>query len=120
MGGSKMKRQHLPQSVLAFTLIMFFLVGCGNAIPTSVSEAPAATPTPEPPTATPTPEPPTRTQTPRPEETAVVGESTTDGPRTGDTAPDFTLPDSNGDMVRLADALQDNQMVVLVFYQVHT
>ena len=42
------------------------------------------------------------------------------GPRTGDVAPDFTLPDSTGAMVHLADEVQDNQMVVLVFYERHT
>ena len=31
-------------------------------------------------------------------------------------APDFTLPDSNGNMVNLADELQQNEQVVLVFY----
>ncbi len=31
-------------------------------------------------------------------------------------APDFTLPDSNGNMVNLADELQENEQVVLVFY----
>jgi len=32
------------------------------------------------------------------------------------TAPDFTLPDSHGDMVHLADELRKNDQVVLVFY----
>ena len=31
-------------------------------------------------------------------------------------APDFTLPDGNGNMVHLADELQNNEQVVLVFY----
>ena len=31
-------------------------------------------------------------------------------------AADFTLPDSNGNMVNLADELQENEQVVLVFY----
>lgn len=31
-------------------------------------------------------------------------------------ATDFTLPDSNGNMVSLADELQENEQVVLVFY----
>jgi hypothetical protein len=76
-------------------LVLLFLVGCGNAVTTPVSEAPAATPT---------------------EETVVIEKSDTDGPRTGDTAPDFTLPDSEGNMVRLSDELKDNRFVVLVFY----
>jgi cell division septation protein DedD len=111
----KMRRQQLPQLVIAVTLIMLFLVRCGNAASTPVSEAPVATTTPEPPTATPTPEPPTPTEEPKPEESAATEESTTDGPRTGDVAPDFTLPDSNGNMVHLADELNDNRMVILVF-----
>ena len=41
---------------------------------------------------------------------------TSDGPRTGDIAPDFTLPDTNGNMVSLADELGENEQVVLVFY----
>lgn len=117
---SKMRHQQWPQLVIAAALIMLFLVGCGNTPPAPVAEAPAATPTPEPPTATPSPEPPTPTEEPKPEEAVAVEESATDGPRTGDAAPDFTLPDSNGNMVRLADEVQDSQMVVLVFYEVHT
>jgi peroxiredoxin len=31
-------------------------------------------------------------------------------------APDFSLPDSEGNMVQLADELQNNEQVVLVFY----
>jgi hypothetical protein len=49
-------------------------------------------------------------------ESVVTEEPETTGPRSGDIAPDFTLPDSNGNMVRLADELNDNRMVVLVFY----
>ena len=109
-----------PKSVLfsiAVLLILSFLVGCGNAVTTPVSEAPAAisteeiviveksdTPVSEAPAATPT------------EETVVIEKSDTDGPRTGDTAPDFTLPDSEGNMVRLSDELKDNRFVVLVFF----
>jgi cytoskeletal protein RodZ len=49
-------------------------------------------------------------------EIVVTEEPKTNGPRTGEIAPDFTLPDSNGDLVHLADELNDNRMVVLVFY----
>ena len=49
-------------------------------------------------------------------ESVVTDKPKTTGPRTGDIAPDFTLPDSNGNMVHLADELNDNRMVVLVFY----
>ncbi len=38
----------------------------------------------------------------------------------GDAAPDFTLPDSSGTMVRLADELLDSGLVVLVFYHHYT
>ena len=56
-----------------------------------------------------------------PEPTATeVPESAPAGPRTGELAPDFTLPDSNGNMVHLADELQDNESVVLLFYLEHT
>jgi hypothetical protein len=114
---SKKSCQKLPQLVFGLALIMLVLVGCGNTAPTDISEAPAGSPTPEPPTATPTPEPPIPTQEPKPEETVAIEEFATDGPHTGDVAPDFALPDSNGNIVRLSDELQDNQMVVLVFYK---
>jgi len=80
---------------IAVLLVLLFLVGCGNVVTTPVSEAPAATST---------------------EETVVIEKSDTDGPRTGDMAPDFTLPDSEGNMVRLSDELKDNRFVVLVFF----
>jgi peroxiredoxin len=38
------------------------------------------------------------------------------GPRFGDIAPDFTLPDSNGNEVSLGETLQENEQVVIVFY----
>jgi cytochrome oxidase Cu insertion factor (SCO1/SenC/PrrC family) len=41
---------------------------------------------------------------------------TAGGPRVGDVAPDFTLPDQDGNMVRLGDELKDHRSVVLVFY----
>ena len=37
----------------------------------------------------------------------------------GDAAPDFTLPDTKGNMVRLADELLDNRLVILVFYHAY-
>ena len=52
-------------------------------------------------------------------ESVVTEEPETTGPRSGDIAPDFTLPDSNGNMVRLADELDDNRMVILVFYHAY-
>ena len=53
-------------------------------------------------------------------EVVVTEESRNTNPRTGEMAPDFTLPDSNGIMVNLVDSLNDNQMVVLVFYHEYT
>jgi len=38
-------------------------------------------------------------------------------PQPGDVAPDFTLVDSKGSSLHLADELKTNQAVVLVFYQ---
>ncbi len=49
-----------------------------------------------------------------------VPEPTPAGPRTGELAPDFTLPDSSGNMVNLADELQNYGSVVLLFYLEHT
>ncbi len=54
-----------------------------------------------------------------PVESVVTEVPTTTGPRTGDVAPDFTLPDSNGNMVQLADVLNDKRMVILVFYHAY-
>jgi cytochrome oxidase Cu insertion factor (SCO1/SenC/PrrC family) len=38
-------------------------------------------------------------------------------PQPGDVAPDFTLIDSKGTSVHLAEELKANQAIVLVFYQ---
>ncbi len=43
----------------------------------------------------------------------------TNGSRTGDIAPDFTLLDSNGSPVTLSDELKEHRSVVLVFYNAH-
>ena len=51
-----------------------------------------------------------------PAEPTITDIRTASGPRVGDVAPDFTLPDKDGNMVRLADELKDNSSVVLVFY----
>jgi hypothetical protein len=60
-----------------------------------------------------------KTEEPKPTVTVVMEETNSDGPRTGDVAPDFTLPDGDGNMVHLADELKDNQAVVLVFYEAY-
>ena len=38
-------------------------------------------------------------------------------PAMGETVPDFTLPDANGREFRLADALAENNGVLLIFYR---
>ncbi len=93
-----MSRQLALKLGIALTLTMLFLVGCGNTTSTPVVEDSAATSTPK----------------------IETEEPATDSPRVGDLAPDFTLPDSTGTMVHLADELQENQVVVLVFYFSHT
>ncbi len=45
----------------------------------------------------------------------------TNAPKVGDKAPDFTLPDTNGQLVKLSDLLKTadgkGQWVLLVFYR---
>ena len=53
-------------------------------------------------------------------EEIATEESAIDPLGTGDLAPDFTLPDSNGNTVNLADSLLDNRLTILVFYFSHT
>ena len=106
-----MSRQHLPKLVIVGLLTMLFLVACGNTGSTPVTETPPATFTPKRSGSTPITETPPATFTPKPKRVFF-----SDPLSTGDVAPDFTLPDSEGNMVNLADQLQDNQQVVLVFY----
>jgi cytochrome oxidase Cu insertion factor (SCO1/SenC/PrrC family) len=61
-----------------------------------------------------------QTEEPKSAEIGVTEELNTTSPRTGDLAPDFTLPDSNGKMVHLTEELNDNQLVILVFYHEYT
>lgn len=82
--------------------------------PTVIKEEP--TPTEKVSTQTPTASPAIETVEPTLTERAATEELTPAGPRSGDIAPDFTLPDGDGSMVNLADELQDHQSVVLVFY----
>ena len=89
-----------------------------TATPTEFKEEP--TPTEKVSTQTPTAVPTVETVQPTPTEQAATEEPTPSGPRTGDIAPDFTLPDSDGDMVHLEDVLADNQRVILVFYHAYT
>ena len=90
-----MSREQVLKLGIAGMLTMLFIVACGNSSSTLLSEAPPTTSTPEPPVAS-------------------------DPLGTGDVAPDFTLPDSNGNIVRLADQLLDNRLVILVFYHHYT
>ena len=60
-----------------------------------------------------------QTVEPKQAESVVNEESKTTGPRTGDIAPDFALPDSNGNMVHLAEELKDHRKVILVFYHAY-
>jgi cytochrome oxidase Cu insertion factor (SCO1/SenC/PrrC family) len=64
--------------------------------------------------------PTAETEALKPAEIAVSGGGKTTGPTTGDIAPDFTLPDGSGNMVHLADELQDHRMVILVYYHAYT
>ena len=57
---------------------------------------------------------------PQHQESVVAEESKSKTPRTGDIAPDFTLPDSVGNMVSLADELNNNRLVILVFYHAYS
>jgi cytochrome oxidase Cu insertion factor (SCO1/SenC/PrrC family) len=90
-----MNRQQVLKLGIAGMLTMVFLVACGSTGSTPLPETPLATSTPEPPVAS-------------------------DPLSTGDVAPDFTLPDSNGNIVRLADQMLDNRLVILVFYHNYT
>ena len=84
---------HRLKFLLIALLVSLGLVACSGAEPTiAPTEAPTVAPT----------------------ETAIIA-----GPRTGEAAPGFTLPDSNGNIVRLADELRDNRFVVLVFFHSH-
>ena len=113
----EMSNQRSIKMGSALILIGLFLYGCGNS---SVSEAPAAAPTAEPPSPTEAPAAAPTAEPPIPTEEIATEEPAIDPLGTGDLAPDFTLPDSNGNMVNLADNLLDNRLVILVFYFSHT
>ena len=82
------------------------MAACSGTIPTPQTEEPKSAES-------------VVTEEPKPTESVVTEEPKTTGPRTGDIAPVFTLPDSNGNMVHLADELNDNRMVILVFYHAY-
>jgi hypothetical protein len=103
-GSPNMSRPQALKLGIVATLMVSFLVACGGNAPTAeptIAAAPTAEPTM---TAVPTAEP------------TITAVPTASGPRAGDVAPDFTLPDKDGNMVRLADELKDHSSVVLVFY----
>ena len=108
-----MKKQIVYWLGLVFVLTIL-MAACSGTTPTPRTEEPAAK-------SIVTEEPTAESVAPAESttESAVTEEPKTTGPRTGDIAPDFTLPDSNGDMVHLADELNDNRMVILVFYHGH-
>ena len=119
---SNLNRQQMQKIVFVLMLITFFLVGCGNTSSTTVTDAPQVTepPTTElPATEAPATEPPA-TESPATEPPATEPIVHNDPLGIGDSAPDFTLLDSNGDMLNLADLLQDNRLVLLVFYHAYT
>ena len=55
-----------------------------------------------------------------PTESVTTDELTSTNLQAGDLAPDFTLPDGEGNLIHLADELQNNKSVVLLFYLEHT
>ncbi len=101
-----MSRQQVLKMVIAGMLTLLFLVACGSSGSTPITETPPAKITPNRVTET-----PPATFTPKPKRVFF-----SDPLSTGDVAPDFTLPDSEGNMVNLANQLQDNQYVVMVFF----
>ena len=56
------------------------------------------------------------TEEPKSAEIVVTEEPKIAGPRIGEIVPEFSLPDSYGNEVSLADTLQENEQVVIVFY----
>ncbi len=89
-------------------LLCLLLAACSGTTPTPQTEEPKSVES-------------VVTEEPKPTKSVFTEEpKTTIGPRTGDIAPGFTLPDSNGNMVHLADELNDNRMVILIFYHAYT
>ncbi|MCK4899062.1 MAG: peroxiredoxin family protein [Anaerolineales bacterium] len=97
-----MKKQIVYWFGLAVVLSLL-MAACGGTTPTPQSEGSktAESVVTEQPAAT--------------EEETVPTDSVTPN-STAEIAADFTLPDSNGNMVNLVDELQENEQVVLVFY----
>ena len=97
-----MKKQIVYWLGLAVVLSLL-MAACGGTTPTPQSEGSktAESVVTEQPAAT--------------EEETVPTDSVTPN-STAEIAADFTLPDSNGNMVNLVDELQENEQVVLVFY----
>jgi hypothetical protein len=109
--------KHLWPTLMAFAIL---IGACSTAPPPAPTSAPTLAPTEAlavaaaslpAPTAIPTLAP---TKSPAVTEVAAIN-----GPRTGDAAPDFNLPDSNGTMVQLADELKTHRAIALVFYYAH-
>jgi hypothetical protein len=113
-GGSVMKVQKVFWIGLFF-LVSLMIAACSGTTPIPQAEEPisaASVVTEEPTAESVITEEPTV-------ESVITEEPENSGPRTGDIAPDFTLPNSNGNMVHLADELNDYRIVVLVFYNAY-
>ena len=94
-------------------VLALLMAGCVTSIPRPRAEDPEATLS-------------IVTEEPNPTESVVTEESIAEnvvmeepeisGLPVGEIAPDFTLPDSDGNMVNLEEELQGNEQVVIVFY----
>jgi hypothetical protein len=123
-GGSVMKVQKVFWIGLFF-LVSLMIAACSGTTPIPQAEEPisaASVVTEEPTAESVITEEPTAESVITEEptvESVITEEPENSGPRTGDIAPDFTLPNSNGNMVHLADELNDYRIVVLVFYNAY-
>ena len=106
-------------------VLSFLMAACSGNTLTPQAEVPKSaeslvTEEPEPTESVVTEEPePTEsvvTEEPKSAEIVVTEEPKIAGPRIGEIVPEFSLPDSYGNEVSLADTLQENEQVVIVFY----
>lgn len=118
----KTKKLYLFSLVWVLSLLM---AACVTSIPsprveedetTSITVTEAPEPTENVVTEEPEPTESVVTEEPEPEETEEVEETSMTSPLTGESAPDFNLPDGEGNMVSLSSQLQENEQVILVFY----
>lgn len=92
-------------------VLIFLLTACSGTTPTPQADEPE-------PVGSVITEEPTAMSVPAEEQTENVAaeQPRVTGLPLGEIAPDFTLPTGDGNMVNLAEELQDNEQVVLVFY----